>query len=107
AVALPSAFAFALDAADDHTVSPPEPIVRPDGRSALVVDVAMLSTIAAAAVIDPSDDDAGGLAGAPDPAPLTPLALAVSEPRVRWVESCASGVAPAPLAGAPLALAFA
>src|SRR4051812_37856723 len=99
AVALPSAFAFASDAAEDQTVKPDDPNVRPDGRSALVVDFAMLTAIAAAAVIDPSEDDAGGVDGAPEAAPLTPFALAVLLPRVRWVESCASGVAPAPLAG--------
>ena len=106
AVAEPSAFAFASVAADDQSVSPPELIVRPDGRLALDVVFATFTATAAAAVTEPFDELAGGVE--PDPEPVAPFPLAVPFPSVRWLATCMSGVAAPELASeAPFALAVA
>src|SRR5258706_16465813 len=91
AVAEPSALAFASVAAEDQSVSPPELIVRPDGRLALVVVFAIFTATAAAAVTEPLDELAGGVAPGPDPP--APLPRAAPSPRLRCLPTRMSAAA--------------
>jgi hypothetical protein len=81
AVAEPSAFAFASVSAEDQRVRPAELIASPDGRSALDVVFVMFTATAAATVIEPLEELAGGVE--PEPEPAAPLPLAAPSPKLR------------------------
>ena len=83
-VALPSAFAFASELADDQKLRLPALTETPAGRLELEVVFAMLIETAAATLIAPLDELAGGVAGA-DPPPLPPFAELTLLPNERWL----------------------
>src|SRR4029077_3705726 len=83
-VALPSAFAFASELADENRVRPLEVTVTPVGSAALDEVVEMLTETAAATATDPPDVLAGGAAGV-EPESLTLFVVATSLPKVRWL----------------------
>src|SRR6266550_9047936 len=105
-VAVPSAFAFASVLADDQKLRLPAPTVTSAGRLELDEVFAMLIETAAATLIAPLDEFAGGVAGAESPLP--PFAVRTPVPNERWLATWwfTSGV-PDPSAAAPFALAFA
>src|SRR5690242_18454211 len=100
-VAVPSAFAAASVMAEDQRLSPAEPTVIPAGRLELDDVFAMLMETAAATLIAPLEELAGGVAGA-DPPPVPPFAVLTPVPNVRWLATWwfTSGV-PDPSAAAP------
>ena len=83
-VAVPSAFAVATVLAEDQRLSPAESTVMPAGRLELDDVLAMLIETAAATLIAPLDELAGGVAGA-DPPPLPPFAELTLLPNERWL----------------------
>src|SRR6267378_2384886 len=105
-VALPSAFALASELADDQKLRLPPLTETSAGRLELDVVFAMLIETAAATLIAPLDEFAGGVAGAEPPLP--PFAVRTPVPNERWLATWwfTSGV-PDPSAAAPFALAFA
>src|SRR5438309_839550 len=106
-VAVPSALAFASVLADDQKLRLPAPTVTPAGRLELDEVFAMLIETAAATLIAPLDEFAGGVVGAESP-PVPPFAVRTPLPKERWLATwwLTSGV-PDPSAVAPSALAFA
>jgi hypothetical protein len=107
AVAVPSAFAFASVLAEDEIVSEAASICVPVGSTALEVVFAMFTEIAAATLMAPPEDCAGGAAGS-EAEPGTLLLPASVLPKVRLPLTCESGDgAPEPLGGEPSALALA
>ena len=79
---MPSAFAFASVLADDQKLRLPASTRTPSGRVALDEVFAMLIETAAATLIAPLEEFAGGVAGAVSP-PVPPLAVLVSLPKER------------------------
>src|SRR6267378_1740547 len=105
-VALPSAFAFASDLAEDQKLRLPALTETSAGRLELDEVFAMLIETAAATLIAPLDELAGGVVGAESPLP--PFAVRTPVPKDRWLATwCLTSGAPDPSAAAPFALAFA
>ncbi|TLZ65080.1 MAG: hypothetical protein E6K12_10545 [Methanobacteriota archaeon] len=83
-VAVPSALAVASVLAEDQKLRPPALTETSAGRLELEEVFAMLIEIAAATLIAPLDEFAGGVAGA-DPPAVPPFDVLTLLPKERWL----------------------